>query len=66
MMAGMVVSLSGLVSGAPELELCLCVIAFGFNHRQPQVSLQKLLFSKVLSRTVTPDSSQSYMSTPSY
>lgn len=66
MMAGMVVSLSGLVSGASELELFLCVIAFDFNHRRSQVSLQKLLFSKVLSRTVTLDSSQSFMSTLSY
>lgn len=52
MMAGMAASLSGLVSGALGLELFLCLIACRVNHRQPQVSLQKLLFLKSCTNTL--------------
>lgn len=48
MMAGMAASLSGLVNGAPGLEIFFCLIACSVNHRQPQVSLQQLQFLHIL------------------
>lgn len=64
----MAASLSGLVNGAPRLELFLCLIACGVNHRQPQVSLQQLLFSKVMHwhSLKLPGCPLSRMSTTSY
>lgn len=48
MMAGMAASLSGLVNGAPGLEIFFCLITCSVNHRQPQVSLQQLQFLHIL------------------
>lgn len=47
MMAGMATSLSGLVNGAPGLELFLYLIVCSGNHMESQVSLPQLCSASI-------------------